>query len=506
RAWQLPGRDMLPPSSLPGSSAHRLSSAVVAVTPAVVLAAAAARVGSMPLAAGAGVAGLFALALSRAAEPAWRPPTSAVVILIYLTALTGLWAATGKSTDPFVLFARGLLLLTAVVLFVSHDLIRSGLGPRRRARKICRTLAVRTGWPEHVALYSMEPDIRDLRDAVQDDPSPAIGLLLHPRPEVRAAGFVALQGRPKWRAVDSMAVIAALRQTQDPDTRAVGVSALNTADDPAAVVELAELLRDPAAAVRAAAAEAVLNGGGRRWADVRLAVRDAMADPAFEDDGPIPGAAGRLPAIAASDLYTWAADAEPLAERAAQTLVQHYAALLRAGGQPELPHELGALATDTQTPPTLRVELVGLLRDFGFITPELLDRLTDSDQPGPVRLLAAEVLLAANPEHPDALDVLRGLGRQPNRDTALTIARILQTYLNLDMGLPAEGKVPRASKVAVEAARRVLMWATGGKPGVLKDPGVMSSRPLSAPTLSGLRGNLPRKPDRGPEQGPWGRR
>ena len=36
--------------------------------------------------------------------------------------------------------------------------------------------------------------------------------------------------------------------------------------------------------------------------------------------------------------------------------------------------------------------------------------MTDSDQPGPLRVLAAEILLGWNPSNADAIDVLRGLG------------------------------------------------------------------------------------------------
>jgi hypothetical protein len=95
-----------------------------------------------------------------------------------------------------------------------------------------------------------------------------------------------------------------------------------------------------------------------------------------------------------------------------------------------------------------------------MLTPELLDRMTNSDQPGPIRLLAAEALLAANPNDSDGIDVLRGLGRQSNREMILAIARILQTYLQLDMGLPPDG-LDAKSKHAPEIARRVLSWAIG---------------------------------------------
>jgi hypothetical protein len=189
-------------------------------------------------------------------------------------------------------------------------------------------------------------------------------------------------------------------------------------------------------------------------------VRAALADPALVNDGALPGGPGRLPAMAVCDLTAWAAEPEPLAGRSVRTLVEHHAIQVRSGESPELPAELGRQVLDAQTPPALRLEFAGLLRGLGLVSPDLLDRMTDADQPGPIRLLAAEMMLANNPAHPVAIDVLRGLGRQSHRETALAIARMLQTYLGLDMDLP-DGPVAANSKVATEAAKRVLHWATG---------------------------------------------
>ena len=120
---------------------------------------------------------------------------------------------------------------------------------------------------------------------------------------------------------------------------------------------------------------------------------------------------------------------------------------------------------------------------------ELARRLA-KDAPGPVRLLAAEALLAANPADTDGLDVLRGLGRQSNREIALALARVLQTYLHQDMGLPPGGLTAK-SKEAGEVARRVLQWATG--------KGASAAPPL-APTPGIVAPGLPPKsvPAKGP--------
>src|SRR5205085_5471851 len=135
-------------------------------------------------------------------------------------------------------------------------------------------------------------------------------------------------------------------------------------------------------------------------------------------------------------LTTWTAEPEPLGSRSVRTLIEHYSCILQTTGDYDLITDLTNQVLDSGTATVLRVELGGLLRNLGLLTPELLDRMTNADQPGPVRLLAAEAMLTADPYHPDGLDVLRGLGRQPNREMALTIAGILQSKLGVDVGLP----------------------------------------------------------------------
>jgi hypothetical protein len=122
---------------------------------------------------------------------------------------------------------------------------------------------------------------------------------------------------------------------------------------------------------------------------------------------------------------------------------------------------------DAETPPALRVELAALLRDHNLLTADLLDRLTNLDQPAPIRLFAAELMLRINPHDPDGIDVLRGLARQPNRELALQVAAILQQLLGLELGLPP-GELPASNtKVAAEVARRVALWANGANPDVV---------------------------------------
>jgi hypothetical protein len=166
-------------------------------------------------------------------------------------------------------------------------------------------------------------------------------------------------------------------------------------------------------------------------------------------------------------MFSWSAEHPPLAHRAILTLINHYNSDLVAAERPELASELATMMLDAETPPALRVELASLLRDHHLLSADLLDRLTNLDQPGPMRLFAAELMLRINPHDPDGIDVLRGLARQPNRELAVQIAAVLQSVLGLNLGLP-EGELPASnSKQASDIARRVLSWANGANPDIL---------------------------------------
>jgi len=431
----------------------------------------------------------------------WRPPASGLLVALYLTALGWLWVATRHHPDPAGRLGRGVLLFGAVALLIGHDLARTGLEPRRRGRAIVRGLLRRTTWPEHAGDYAHLPEVRALAEVLRDDPSLAAELLKDDRVEVRLAAFTALQQRTYWRPGEADLVLDALVTTRHPVARAAGLKALASATDGGVLGVVGDYLNDKAPEVRHAAAVTLLADAPGRWPTARGAIRAALADPAQVKDGALPGAAVALDGLALCDLTTWAAEPGPLGHRSLQTLIAHYGVVLHAGTRPELTAEICQQVVDPQTPPQLRVELAQLLRGMGLITPDLLDRMTDIDQPGAVRILAAEMLLAWNPANPDAIDVLRGLGRQPNRETALVIARLVQQYFHLDMGLPG-GAVATNSKAAAEVARRVLQWATGranatpdAVPGDAGD--AWTARPANAPALPSARpigGPLPPLP------------
>lgn len=462
------------PKSVPaGVSVNvRVLSLVLILLPAVILGLSAAVYQSPVLAAGAGVSLCGGMLVIRAV-PVWHPPASGLLILVYLMALGWFWVGAPYPADQPTRLIRGTFLLVAVALLICHDLNRTGLGPRFKAMQICRRILKRQQWPATPEECARLSEVRHLRDAVVNDPRPALDLLHDYRPQVRLVALLALQGRSNWRPEETAVLTTAARSAVEPAVRAAAVAALARANDARALATLSGFLRDPNMEVRAAAISSLFVDSARNWPLIRDEIRNTLASPGLVGDDPLIGAAGRLPAVAVCDLTTWAAEQPPLATRAIRALVDHYGAELASGDYPGLPMQLAQQVIDASAPPALRVELAGLLRSLNLIPAEVLDRMTDADQPGPIRILAAETMISADVNNAEALDVLRGLGRQPNRETALTIARLLQQYLGMDMGLPS-GTIEPNSKAAVEAARRVLQWATG--------------RPL--PTVAAIQGQV----------------
>ncbi|QJW92804.1 HEAT repeat domain-containing protein [Frigoriglobus tundricola] len=429
--------------------------------PSALLFALAYRSDSGPVAVGACVQSLFALVFLRA-HPVWRPPVSASLIALYLIGLAWLWLPTRGSSDWAVHIGQSVLLLVSVGLAAFHDLTRTGAEPLRRANKWCSRLASRIHWPLQLADCRTLPEVAALREAVRDEVRPVLALLADPRPEVQCAALGALEYRPHWQPGEAELVLKTGRDSLEPAVRAAAAYAMAGVTSADLIAGLASLLRDPVAEVRAAAAEALLWDADARWPFARAGVRDALSDVRLANDGPL-FAAGRVPAAAVADLITWAEEHAPLAQRAISTLIEQFHRDLTDGGRPELGSQLAAMTLDPDCPPGLRVELAALLRDHNLLTPDLLDRLTNLDQPGPIRLFAAEQMLRINPHDTDGVDVLRGLARQPNREMAMAVAGVLQNLLGLDLGLPP-GELPApTSKTAADVARACSSGRTAGR-------------------------------------------
>jgi hypothetical protein len=444
----------------------RLWSHLLLFLPTCALGLLAIRTGQDSVAVGAGVQALFLVVFLRA-HPIWRPPVSVSVVVLYLIALVWAWLPLRNSHDWTVHLTQGVLLVAGVILLATHDLIRTGAEPLRRANWWMRRITSRKEWPIQLADCRTAIEAQGLRDAIREEAGPALSLLSDSRPEVQTAALGALEYRSNWRPGEAELVLKFGRENREPAVRVAAVYALACVDTPELVSGVAGFLRDPAAEVRSAAAEAVMWNADARWPFTRESVKEALAEPRLANEGPLFAGAGRLPAAAIADLITWSAEHPPLAQRAILTLIEHYHAELEASERPELGSELAEMMLSAETPPPLRVELAALLRDHHLLSPDLLDRLTNPDQPGPIRLFAAELMLRINPHDPDGVDVLRGLARQPNRDMAVRVAAVLQNVLGLDLGLPA-GKLPAAhSKHAAEVTRRVVAWANGANPDVL---------------------------------------
>lgn len=436
--------------------ASRALHCVVLLAPSAALALAAARLQSTYL----GIAAAAALAPAIVfvnARAAWRPPVSSAVAILYIAAMAMVWLASRGTADPVLAIVRGMLLLASAALIATHDLFRTGAEPRRRARKCCAQLQARTHWPAELAEIRNLQEVYALQDAARIEPGPVFDLLRDPRAEVRMAAFAAFIGRDAWRPREASALLDIARKTPEPKVRVMAMAALSGIDDAMITRGLTDFYRDDSVEVRAAAAWATVNDGGLRWGLARDSVRAFLADPRTADAA-LPGVAGCLPVVAVCDLTSWSAEPEPLGPRCVRTLIDHYSYLLQTTADYDLITDLTNQVLDPATATVLRVELAALLRNLGLLTPELLDRMSNADQPGAVRLLAAEALLTADPQHPDGLDVLRGLGRQPNRDMALSIAAILQNRLGYDFGLPPEGLNPN-TKAAGEVAKKVMAWA-----------------------------------------------
>src|SRR5207253_8247507 len=138
-----------------------------------------------------------------------------------------------------------------------------------------------------------------------------------------------------------------------------------------------------------------------------------------------------LPRETVSDLYGWGAASGPLGVRSAATLAAHYRRAFLDQPNPSLLPELQACVFNTQAPTTLRHDLARLLYQQDELPPQDLERLLGTGNAAPLRLFAADALLA-KAEHLEAVRTLRELARVPNRELAVATASIVQRRLGAD--------------------------------------------------------------------------
>jgi hypothetical protein len=400
--------------------------------------------------------------LSFLSRRGWSQPIGPALITLYLIGLAWLW--TGSTRDDwYTHLTKSILLVVPIIMFAYQTLTESGAPEIRRARLLADRLAARRDWPADLAACRSLPEVKALRAALTVDAWPALALLHHPRTEVRVAALSALEFRKEWRLGQAELVLQTAQHAEQPVVRAAAVCALANVDNRVLVEAVAQFLSDPSLEVRRAATESLLWDTERRWGWIRYVVRRVLADPLYQNDGALCHNGELLTVEAANDLMAWCAEKGVLAVRAALTLGVHYNRALAERPDEAPVKELRRLLADPHTPAVLRIELGRLLQYHQELDPPLLERLLDSANPAPLRLTAAETLLAEHADGPlygAAAAALRDLARLPNREIALATADVIQRRLGVDLGLGLGQPLPPVhSRQAAEVTRRVMRWA-----------------------------------------------
>jgi hypothetical protein len=390
----------------------------------------------------------------------FRQSIAPAVITLYIIALGWLWLATPNGNDWFLILAKAILLVVPLLCFSFQVLTESGATALRRARLLAERLATRRDWPPNLCACRALPEVKALREAIQFDATPALVLLSNPRAQVQVAALAALEFRKIWKPGQAEIVLQAAQRASEATVRATAVAALGNVDDRGLIEAVAEFLRDPSWEVRRAATEALLWDSEHRWGWMRHAVRRALGDPAYAEDGPLRHEGQMLTPEAVADLTAWVAQKGLLGQRAALTLGVHYARALSECPSDELVATMRRQLAHPQTPPALRIELARLLRNAQALDRPLLEGLLESANPAPLRLLAVESLMADGDKPAGALAALRDLARLPNREIALETAEVVQRRLGVDLGLAVgEPPPPNHSRQAAEITRRLMQWA-----------------------------------------------
>jgi HEAT repeat protein len=388
--------------------------------------------------------------------------TSAFVL--YIVALAMLWLGMRKANldDWYVHFAQAMLLVGSMGLLAWQILFDSNAREIHYACTLAQRLASRRDWPEDAEGCVSLPEVKALREAIHHDASPAFALLRHERPQVRLAALAALEFRRDWRPGQAELILDVAKRSPEAPVRAAAVRALANVRNRLIVERVGEFLRDADAEVRYAAAEVLLWDTDKRWAWLRNSVRDALADPDHQADGPLLRDGHMLSAEAVKDLEAWITEKGTLSVRSVLTLMVHYDRVLNEAPDDRMIEELRRQVLEPRAPVVLRIELAQLLQGNQLLTRDMEEKLLDPLNPAPLRLIAADALLAAN-KHAGAVTALRDVARMPNREIALATADIVQRRLNVDLGLAIGQPLPAVNtRQAIEVTRRVMAWARSG--------------------------------------------
>lgn len=388
-----------------------------------------------------------------------RVMSSKFLLFFYLVAYTALRFVEPDLGNPWCHLSLSLCLLTPVCVFMYRELTATG-GNIRRARFILKSVLQREEWPERYEDIRQIPEIRALREALRENPSPALAFLNHPSPKLQAVVLTALEFQPSWRKDQADAVIQRANFTDEPLVRTAAVMALACVTKSRHLACVVPFLTDASPEVRRAAGIALLWDARTRWNDVRGHVREALSQQHTAKDGALP-CSGALPLTAVHDLLMWAGEAGTIGKRATQTLLRHCKKTIEEDGSAEAIDRMVTMLQDQKVMPAIRVEIAHRLQDTTHLAPEVAVKLLGAGQPTMLRVIAAGSMLSQR-EDPRAVEVLRDAARQPNREIALAAAVIIQKYLGVDMGLPMGGELPNPnSRLAAEVTRRVIKWSAG---------------------------------------------
>ncbi|CAN5399883.1 hypothetical protein BH10PLA2_BH10PLA2_27570 [soil metagenome] len=380
-------------------------------------------------------------------------------LLHYLLALAWFWVGAGREQHWYPYVAQAVLLVVPLCIFAMQTLHSTGAANQRRAELLASNLASRTKWPIDLNEVRSWPEVKAFRQALYLDAVPALRLLEHPRSEVHFAAMVALEFHKHWRPGQAERVLKAAGDANEEEVRAAAVLAIANVEDRYLVETVANYLADHSAVVRRAASEALLWDLEHRWGWIRHAVRKALANASAPSDSVEIFASLSLPNAAVDDLIAWTTEKGMLAQRSAVVLAGYYSKRLAVETDGKLSKDLIRALQSAKLSPPLRIELARVLCSRQQLGTELAEDLLDAANPVPLRLIAAESLL-----HHGRADLARAtlldLARIPNRELALTTARVVQRYLGIDLGLVLSEQLPALNtRQAQDAVIKLIRWA-----------------------------------------------
>ena len=386
-----------------------------------------------------------------------------VIVTLYLAGLSWLWF--GDAVDDWLNhFAKAVLVVIPLLAFGYQSLRESGALVLRRANMLAQRLSSRQEWPADLTAVRNLPEVKALRAALVFDAGPAVVLLRHLRAEVRLAALAALEFRKDWGPGQAELVLQIAQAAEQPAVRAAAIAALGNIEDRELIEMIGSFLHDSSREVRRAAIEALLWDCEKRWPLIRFHARRFLADAQFADDGPMIPDGQLLSAEAVNDLTGWCAEKGVVSAGAAHTLAAHYNRLLSERPDAQVVANLQAVLAEPHTPAVFRLELGRLLQFHQELDLGLLEKLVDAANPGSLRLIACETILADHPEKPMlkslAVSALKDLARLANRELALSTADVVQRRLGVDVGLGLGQPLPPLhSRQATDITRRVMRWA-----------------------------------------------